>query len=76
LLRDLDLARNKFGSLPSEIGNLFVLRTFALSNNVIQGSIPSEIGNLVNLLSLDFGNNLIRGSIPTEFGNLLSIRGT
>lgn len=73
-LEDISIARNRFISLPDEIGNLVLLRRLSAEENELAGTIPSEIGNLVNLLNLNLSRNLLTGPLPTQIGQLASIR--
>ncbi|MBP7212597.1 MAG: hypothetical protein KBA03_00010 [Anaerolineaceae bacterium] len=61
---------NLSGSIPSDLGNLFNLRSLSLSENQLSGSIPAELGNLSNLEWLNLSVNQLSGNIPSELGNL------
>ena len=67
----LELSGNNLsGALPSEIGDLKVLRELDLNGNRLTGPIPPRLGRLSNLSGLDIGSNQLTGPIPPELGNL------
>ncbi|CDP08221.1 unnamed protein product [Coffea canephora] len=72
-LQVLDLAFNRFSTIPREMGNLQNLHGLNLEWNQITGSIPREIGNLTMLTELYFANNSLIGPIPREMGNLYQL---
>ncbi|KAL4300630.1 hypothetical protein AHAS_Ahas17G0220100 [Arachis hypogaea] len=80
-LKVLDLSGNSFsGTLPSDIGNLFMLEELRVANNSLHGEVPSGIVNCRFLRVLDLQGNRFSGSIPSflaELGNLkmLSLAG-
>ncbi|KAK4387282.1 Receptor kinase-like protein Xa21 [Sesamum angolense] len=61
---------NQSGFLPSEIGNLKVVRDLDLSWNQFSGNVPSAIGGALSLVSLSLSHNKFRGSIPQSLGDL------
>jgi len=60
-------------SIPTELGNLTLLKQLSLNSNQLSGSIPTELGNLINLEELYLGNNQLTGGIPTGLSNLDSL---
>jgi Leucine-rich repeat (LRR) protein len=70
----LYLDSNKLtGSIPSELGNLSMLREIWLGSNQLTGTIPRKLGTLSNLWMLDLDGNQLTGSIPRELGNLSNL---
>ncbi|KAG0630890.1 hypothetical protein M758_1G211400 [Ceratodon purpureus] len=68
-ISDLTLSNASItGLLPAAIGDLYPLRTLALTGNPgLHGNIPEAIVNLENsLTTLDLHNNNLTGAIPTE----------
>ena len=61
---------NLSGTIPSELGNLSMMRTLSLYDNQLTGSIPSELENATFLRDLSLSGNQLTGSIPSELGNL------
>eukprot|EP00586_Coscinodiscus_wailesii_P001594 CAMPEP_0172484624 /NCGR_PEP_ID=MMETSP1066-20121228/12162_1 /TAXON_ID=671091 /ORGANISM="Coscinodiscus wailesii, Strain CCMP2513" /LENGTH=424 /DNA_ID=CAMNT_0013249271 /DNA_START=105 /DNA_END=1379 /DNA_ORIENTATION=- len=62
-LVELLLYNNEFtGTIPTELGLLNYLESFALSYNSLKGGIPSEIGNLKNLSLLHLQGNMLTGN--------------
>ncbi|TYI41983.1 hypothetical protein ES332_A01G065800v1 [Gossypium tomentosum] len=73
-LEDIDLAGNSLeGILPKEIGNLTMLNTLQLHNNMIEG-VPEQIGDLFNLETLGLSSNQLKGYLPPSIGNLTRLR--
>ncbi|XP_064974137.1 probable disease resistance protein RF45 isoform X1 [Musa acuminata AAA Group] len=69
-LRVLDLQSVFIRSLPSEIGDLILLRYLNLSSDVEE--LPSSIGNLCNLQTfISFGHNF---RIPSSFWKIQTLR--
>ncbi|XP_052486470.1 receptor-like protein 34 isoform X2 [Gossypium raimondii] len=67
-LQDIDLADNSLeGILPKEIGNLTMLNTLHLHNNMIEG-IPEQIGDLLNLETFGLSSNQLKGHLPSSIG--------
>ncbi|SMO50641.1 leucine-rich repeat domain-containing protein [Gracilimonas mengyeensis] len=54
------------GQIPSEIGDLDVLRILNLYGNNLSGSIPVEIGQIKRLIYISLGGNEFSDSIPEE----------
>ena len=52
------------GTIPTELCDLYILRSLHLSGNVLNGSIPRCINNMSNLQLLDLTYNQFSGSIP------------
>ncbi|MBN2154861.1 MAG: leucine-rich repeat domain-containing protein [Candidatus Lokiarchaeota archaeon] len=63
---------NKITNLPESIGNLQMLKTLTLQNNLLK-TIPDTITNLKNLNSLNIGNNKIK-CLPENIGNLQNLQ--
>jgi len=70
-LEVFDLDFNDLSSLPSEIGNLPVLRNLLVGDNMLD-SIPAQIGNLFSLNSLNLAGNNLK-TLPIEITNLNSL---
>lgn len=64
---------NLSGELPSELGNLPMLKHLVLNQNQLTGTIPSEIGNLTQMQQLSLFNNQLDGELPVTIGNLTSL---
>ncbi|KAL9671703.1 hypothetical protein QQ045_009274 [Rhodiola kirilowii] len=65
------IADNKLtGGIPSEIGNLTLLRELHLYRNNLRGEIPQEIGHLHNLQILSVSDNQLTGSVPPSVYNM------
>ncbi len=58
------------GTIPTELGNLNILKYLYLDRNKLTGSIPVELCSLTNLGDLSLGSNYLAGSIPAELENL------
>ncbi|XP_077215209.1 LRR receptor-like serine/threonine-protein kinase EFR [Tasmannia lanceolata] len=70
-LHDLVLDRNQiFGSIPSQIGNLFNLQLLSIYETMVTGIIPTSIGKLQSMQQLDLSVNSLSGQIPSSIGNL------
>ena len=50
-MQHLDLSQNKLRSLPTEIGDLIMLRELLLNNNILR-CLPYELGKLFQLQNL------------------------
>uniref|UniRef100_A0A803LCW0 Protein kinase domain-containing protein n=1 Tax=Chenopodium quinoa TaxID=63459 RepID=A0A803LCW0_CHEQI len=68
-LKDLCLG----GTLASELGNLYHIKSIILRNNSFDGIIASEIADLKELEMLDLGYNNFSGPIPSNLGNNFSL---
>lgn len=68
----LSLVDFRLSSLPSEIGQLFNLKSITLSSNRL-GSLPAEIGQLSKLKYLYLISNQL-SSIPPEIGQLCELK--
>jgi len=63
------------GSLPSEYGDLKLLRTLQIHGRNIEGSIPSNLKNLDFLETLDLGKNRLSGKLPpTLFSSMTRLQ--
>mmetsp|Transcript_5309 Transcript_5309/g.14352 ORF Transcript_5309/g.14352 Transcript_5309/m.14352 type:complete len:137 (+) Transcript_5309:1181-1591(+) len=58
---------NIAGPIPSEIGNLSVLRILHLDYNQLSGVIPSELDNLEKLQSVTLDRNNLTGNLTDIF---------
>ena len=66
-LRKLNLQRKGLtGSIPAELGDLFILTELDLSHNQLTGTIPANLGSLATLQNLYLNNNRLIGPIPVE----------
>ena len=61
------------GALPSELGNLSMLKVLDLQGNQFSGEIPAFLSRLGNLETLYLGENDFTGRIPPELGNLSNL---
>ena len=67
----LDLSRNWItGSIPTETGDLSLLRELALSVNGFSGRLPWELGQLDSLRTLNVAATSLSGGIPAYFSRL------
>ena len=74
-LKVLDLSGNSFsGTLPADIGNLFMLEELRVANNSLSGGVPSGIVNCRLLRVLDLQGNRFSGPIPSFLGELSSLK--
>ncbi|CAM8991468.1 unnamed protein product [Rhodiola kirilowii] len=65
------MADNKLtGGIPSEIGNLTLLRELYLYRNNLRGEIPQEFGHLHNLQILSVFDNQLTGYVPPSVYNM------
>ena len=58
------------GEIPTQLGNLTIMRSLYLNNNELQGKNPSSFGNLINLCQCDLSYNNLVGPIPPQLGNM------
>ena len=62
------------GSL-SHLNNLsWLLKSFCIDNNQLEGPIPQSLVNCKDLEVLDFGNNKLNGTFPSWLGNLKNLQ--
>ena len=74
-LVSLDLRGNRIsGTVPSEIGSMFLLRNLNLHANELTGEIPMEVFNIQGLEELNVGKNFLNGTLPHDIGNLRQLR--
>ncbi|KAF3581125.1 hypothetical protein DY000_02034377, partial [Brassica cretica] len=70
----MDLSNNELsGFIPTELGDLWKLRSLNLSHNFLSSSIPSSFSNLKDIESLDLSYNKLHGSIPQQLTSLFSL---
>jgi len=68
-LQRLWLDYNRFGGeIPSEIGVLRSLLSFASSANQLTGTLDSRLVSLPLLVDLNVEQNALTGALPTEIG--------
>ena len=58
------------GEIPTELGLMTSLESFAVDHCFVGGPIPTEMGLLTNLRKVWLRANLLSGQIPTELSNL------
>ncbi|KAG2592512.1 hypothetical protein PVAP13_5NG556700 [Panicum virgatum] len=69
--KSFDVSNNSFdGTIPSEIGDLKLLKVLNLSRNAFADQIPSRISSMVQLESLDLSRNYLSGEIPSGLASL------
>jgi Leucine-rich repeat (LRR) protein len=74
LMTGIDMSSNQLtGCIPSEMGELSLLRFLNLSNNFLTGPIPNSFRNLKNVESLDLSHNKLSEKIPYELVGLTSL---
>ncbi|CAI9116117.1 OLC1v1017186C1 [Oldenlandia corymbosa var. corymbosa] len=67
----IDLSLNQLtGEIPSQLGELVVLRSLNLSFNALSSLIPKSIAAMKQIESLDLSHNQLEGSIPPEMIDL------
>ena len=70
----LDLSDNNLrGSVPTEVGDLTALTSWALPTNLVTGALPSELGSMTVLNSLVMSSNELTVRLPTELGALTNL---
>lgn len=71
-IETLDLSSNSLtGSLPSDIGNMGMLKFLNLAKNSLSGQIPNEVSKLSELEYLDLSTNDFKGRIPDKLPSSL-----
>ncbi|KAM0917445.1 hypothetical protein ACQ4PT_009514 [Festuca glaucescens] len=60
--------------IPQEVGNITMVFSLSLGNNLLQGSIPWEIGFLKNLNYLDLSSNNLSGPVPGSIKHCFKLR--
>ena len=74
-LTEISLANNNLsGNLPSQLGDLTLLKKLSLGNNQLTGSIPQAFDQLINMQFLYLNNNQLTGVFPQFLGSLTAIR--
>jgi len=72
---EISLYNELSGTLPTELGMLWNLRTLYLGRNKLHGTIPTELGMISKLSSLSLQYNELSGSIPQgHLKNLFRLR--
>ncbi|KAL6226424.1 hypothetical protein ACLB2K_000386 [Fragaria x ananassa] len=75
-LRVLSLRLNRLtGSVPSDFGNLTLLRNLYLQGNDLTGEFPPVLTRLGRLVRLDLSANNFTGTIPFAVNNLTQLTG-
>nr|XP_027082585.1 probable LRR receptor-like serine/threonine-protein kinase At3g47570 [Coffea arabica] len=69
MLTELYFANNSLtGTIPREMGNLYLLENLQLPYNGLNGSIPRGIFNLSALWNIALSSNLLSGNLPRDLG--------
>ena len=68
MMTALNLAGNKFDTIPTELFSLTNLVKLFLQRNDFVGSIATFVGQLSTLDTLRLGNNALNGTLPSEIG--------
>ncbi|KAF3435221.1 hypothetical protein FNV43_RR22308 [Rhamnella rubrinervis] len=72
VVSSLDLSNNHlYGTIPSSIGELSLLKFLILSNNNLSGELPSSLQNCSSLVGLDLGDNKFSGKLPAWIGETM-----
>ncbi|KAL3935700.1 MAG: hypothetical protein SGBAC_008828 [Bacillariaceae sp.] len=73
-LRYLFLGSNSYDAqvLPSELGQLTLLRELSIKKSNLEGELPVWMANFTLLQLLDLDQNNLQGTIPDEIGDALS----
>jgi hypothetical protein len=76
VIRELWLDDNPglVGTLPTTLGTVMSLASFAVANGGIFGTIPTEIGLLENMVQMWLYDNALNGTIPTEIGQIIRLQ--
>ncbi|XP_018834512.2 tyrosine-sulfated glycopeptide receptor 1-like [Juglans regia] len=61
---------NLSGNIPTEIGNLKLLRVLNLGYNSFSGNIPDQLSELTNLEYLVLSSNQLSGELPASLASL------
>ena len=70
LLKILNLEKNQFTSISTQIGLLASLETLTLYENRLSGELLTDIGRLSTLQRLSIHSNQMDGAIPSEVGQM------
>ncbi|PQP98095.1 hypothetical protein Pyn_13856 [Prunus yedoensis var. nudiflora] len=71
----IDLSNNNIsGDIPTEVGQLQLLRKLNLDSNNFSGVIPDQISNLKNLEVLNLSMNHLSGIIPSSLARLTFLK--
>ncbi|XP_034213204.1 receptor-like protein 2 [Prunus dulcis] len=71
----IDLSNNNIsGDIPTEVGQLQLLRKLNLDSNNFSGVIPDQISNLKNLELLNLSKNHLSGTIPLSLVSLTFLK--
>ena len=70
MLKSLNLEKNRFSSIGTEIGLLQGLEVMTIHDNALAGSLPTQFTRMLSLVSIDLHGNNLTGSIPSDIGNL------
>ncbi|XP_034921576.1 cuscuta receptor 1-like [Populus alba] len=72
--KGIDFSCNNFtGEIPSEIGNLNMIKVLNLSHNSLTRPIPPTFSSLKEIESLDLSYNKLNGEIPPRLTELFSL---
>ncbi|XP_058089318.1 putative receptor-like protein kinase At3g47110 [Magnolia sinica] len=62
-----------YGSIPTDISNLFNLNRLAIFESFVMDTIPIGVGKLQNLQGLYLYSNRLSGRIPSSIGNITGL---